>query len=449
MWLLVASDLAWWRWADARMAKLQRCGGRRLLRALLGCFMASMALYLLCFMVAPHWVRQSRNPVPVALHATVYVWHLLVMPLSSILLLLGCVGHVTVGGLALLRGRLKPGHKAVRRSGASSRSALSAPAAEPDSTAGLDAVDDPESADSRTTLLPAPSRRQVLRAAVAAVPPVVTAGLVGRSVYQLDRFRIRHTVVPVPGLPADLDGLTIAQVSDVHIGKLTRPKLLPRLIEATNALRADLVVLTGDLIDMSINDLPMGIDFVHQLQSRHGREFLAMIEGNHDLFDNPLKFYREVKSGDIPLLLDEAMTLRVPGRRTPVQLLGLRWSPEGNVPNGGAGGRRGGEANIAPAMARLLPQRDPAAFAILLAHHPHAFDPAAAAGIPLTLAGHTHGGQVMLTPHFGPGSLIYRYYSGLYRKGNAHCFVSNGVGNWFPLRINAPAEVVHLTLRRA
>ena len=74
--------------------------------------------------------------------------------------------------------------------------------------------------------------------------------------------------------------------------------------------------------------------------------------------------------------------------------------------------------------------------------------------MPLTLAGHTHGGQLMLPGGIGPGPLMYRYWSGLYRQptptgGAAACVVSNGVGNWFPLRMNAPAEIVHLTLRRA
>jgi len=73
--------------------------------------------------------------------------------------------------------------------------------------------------------------------------------------------------------------------------------------------------------------------------------------------------------------------------------------------------------------------RQPGAFPILLAHHPHAFDTAAAAGIPLTLAGHTHGGQLMLNERLGAGPVMFRYWSGLYRKpdGNA-LFVSNGVG---------------------
>ena len=78
------------------------------------------------------------------------------------------------------------------------------------------------------------------------------------------------------------------------------------------------------------------------------------------------------------------------------------------------------------------------------------FDAAARAGIPLTLGGHTHGGQIMLNSELGAGPLMYRYWSGLYRKPTGQAAViSNGAGNWFPLRTAAPAEILHLTLKRA
>jgi predicted MPP superfamily phosphohydrolase len=84
-----------------------------------------------------------------------------------------------------------------------------------------------------------------------------------------------------------------------------------------------------------------------------------------------------------------------------------------------------------------------------LAHHPHALDEAADAGLPLVLSGHTHGGQLMLTDGIGMGHILFKYISGHYRKGNSQLIVSNGVGNWFPLRTHAPAEIIHLTLRVA
>ena len=99
--------------------------------------------------------------------------------------------------------------------------------------------------------------------------------------------------------------------------------------------------------------------------------------------------------------------------------------------------------------AALLRQRQADAFPILLEHHPHAFDAAAESGIPLTLYGHTHGGQLMLNEQLGFGPAMFRYWSGFYRRGTSQLIVSNGVGNWFPVRMNAPAEIVHLTLKRS
>ncbi|MEO6434412.1 MAG: metallophosphoesterase, partial [Tepidisphaeraceae bacterium] len=245
---------------------------------------------------------------------------------------------------------------------------------------------------------------------------------------------IRKIDVPLASLPPELDGLTIAQVSDVHVGRFTRAANLGAIADATNAFKADLVLLTGDLIDLTLADLPVAIDFVRKLDPRSG---LFLCEGNHDLIENPIGFESRVRAAGLPLLLDESRMLSL--RNQLVQVMGLTW------------GRS--DAQIVGAMSRLLPQRRPDAFQILLAHHPHAFDTAAAIGIPLTLAGHTHGGQLMLNERLGAGPAMFRYWSGLYQKKDAEndaaLVVSNGVGNWFPLRINAPAEIVHITLRSA
>jgi predicted MPP superfamily phosphohydrolase len=135
-------------------------------------------------------------------------------------------------------------------------------------------------------------------------------------------------------------------------------------------------------------------------------------------------------------------TAIVPVRDVPVQVLGLRWGAKQGDPK--AMSSRGDLA-IAASMKELLSQRQADAFPILLAHHPHAFD--YAEDIPLTLSGHTHGGQLMLTKEIGFGPALFRYWSGLYRKADRALVVSNGVGNWFPLRVQAPAEIVHITLR--
>ncbi|HXC37243.1 MAG TPA: hypothetical protein VNV43_15310, partial [Candidatus Acidoferrales bacterium] len=127
-------------------------------------------------------------------------------------------------------------------------------------------------------------------------------------------------------------------------------------------------------------------------------------------------------------------------RGYPVQFLGLRWIDSVGSPD---------DRIISRHVRELVKQRRPDAFPIFLAHHPHAFDPAVENGLPLTLTGHTHGGQFMLDRNTGLGPALFRYWSGFYKRGDSQLIVSNGVGNMFPLRINAPAELVHITLRCA
>jgi predicted MPP superfamily phosphohydrolase len=277
---------------------------------------------------------------------------------------------------------------------------------------------------------PEVSRRQFLGTTAVAVPLLATFGATAISVTQRNHFRIREITVPIRGLPRDLDGLRIAHLSDTHVGKFTHGKLLIDLAEATNRLKADLVLLTGDLIDQSLDDLPEALDMVRRIDPRSG---LYLIEGNHDLFEGPEKFASGVKSAGFNLLRDENAVLDVKGH--PLELLGIRWSNHG-VP-------------FDPLVDHVFNQRhNPEALPILLAHHPHAFDRAAELGIPLTLAGHTHGGQIMLTPEIGAGPMMFKYWSGLYQKKNTNLVVSNGAGNWFPLRTAAPAEIVHITVKR-
>jgi predicted MPP superfamily phosphohydrolase len=184
------------------------------------------------------------------------------------------------------------------------------------------------------------------------------------------------------------------------------------------------------LINNALEDLPAGLDAVLKMQARYG---VWTCEGNHDLIENRWAFENQTKAAGVNLLIDEQQILDVNGH--PLQLLGLRW------------GR--GQAAIDSSMRNVLSLRRPDAFPILLAHHPHAFDNAAAAGIPLTLSGHTHGGQLMLNERLGAGPVMFRYWSGLYSNGDSRLVVSNGVGNWFPLRTHAPAEIIHITLRGA
>jgi len=280
-----------------------------------------------------------------------------------------------------------------------------------------------------------PTRRDFLGVAAAVVPPLFTIGLSGIALAQF-ALRVRRISVAIPDLPSDLDGFTIAQVTDLHVGEFTSERVLRSMVADVNELRPDLVVMTGDLIHRELEDLTRGLDLLRAMQGRFGH---VMIEGNHDLLRDGPEFRRRARASGLSFLYNEATTLTVRGY--PVQFLGLGWV-------GPLGPYNPPDELMAQSVRELLLLRQEGAFPILLAHHPHAFDAAAESNVPLTLSGHTHGGQWMVTEQMGPGPAMFRYWSGLYSRGSSNLVVSNGVGNVMPLRINAPAEVVHLTLRR-
>ncbi len=222
--------------------------------------------------------------------------------------------------------------------------------------------------------------------------------------------------------------MTIAHLTDMHIGKFTRPGILPGIVAQVNQLKADFVMVTGDLIDISLSDLPAGIDMLRGIDPRNG---MFICEGNHDVMEDGEIFEQRMWASGLPFLADESRTLTFRDQR--IQFLGVRWT-------------RTDPLRCASVM-RMKPRLDPGAFPILLAHHPHAFDAASSIGIPLTLSGHTHGGQLMLSKNIGAGPAPFKYWSGIYQKGENCAARGKRGGAWFPLRVNAPAEIVHLTLR--
>lgn len=369
---MLGANLLWWRWAHGRLA------GRRVARIALLVFLALPVLFVLSLLVWPDGARRAHHFLPMWAVACAYLWNLLVMPLAVI-------------GLGLVR---LP-RWALRREDGAGDGAKS-------------------------------ERRRFLGACAAAVPPVLTLGTAAYALQRIDRFRLRRFEFRQPGLPPALDGLKIAHISDLHCGKFTTGRLLDQFVHSVNSMEADLVLFTGDLIDLSLADLPEALETLQRLEPQ-SRVFLC--EGNHDLIDDPRRFRQRVKSAGFKLLLTEAAAVEVRGER--VQLLGVKW--------------RRGDAARSEEVRRVLGLRDPAAFPILLAHHPHCFDDAGS--VPLTLAGHTHGGLLMVNERLGPGPLLYRYWSGLYETAGRNLVVSNGVGTWFPLRTGVSAEVGQLILR--
>ena len=412
----IAADAGWWFIVDRRLRNFRHS---RIWRAAIGIFMSTQMSYMV-YLFAAVFVENLPRIFPPFWEVAAYLWHLGILPATLLIMALA----------SIVRGILKLARRTRRRNQTEILSRKPVP---------------------RAPQLQRFTRRQALGAIVAAVPPLATAAVTAGTVVELGEFRIRHFQITLPSLPPDLDGLTIAHVTDLHIGRFLPPDMIRRVADATNALSADLVAFTGDLNDLSAPDTQQGIEFMRRIDPRHG---LAMIEGNHDVMADADRYEEAMLEAGLPLLLDSTLTFRIPGRLTPVQFSGISW---GERKRGSEMGRTGKDARrmfrvysqpeTAASIARVLVQRQAAAFPILLAHHPHAFDPAEAVGFPLVLSGHTHGGQIMLNRHIGAGPMRFRYWAGLYEKQNSSLFISNGVGNWFPLRINAPAELVKLTLR--
>ncbi|MCB9856547.1 MAG: metallophosphoesterase [Phycisphaerales bacterium] len=282
-------------------------------------------------------------------------------------------------------------------------------------------------------------RRRFLQTACVTLPAIALPSAVVASRRQEGALLTRRVQLPAPWLPERLRGLTITHVSDLHVGRHYRTWMLRKLVDVVGDFDSDLVLFSGDIVDVSNDMLPPAIHAIRQMPSRYGMYHCI---GNHDQIDNRAEWVAAMRE-HFNLLIDERRSIDIGGER--VTIAGLDFArrdlSELNVPSHAYHARE--------ALLGHDPERDGPVIA--LAHHPHAFDALATQGVPLTLSGHTHGGQLMLTApeshlEIGAGNLLFRYIRGFYRRPNATLFVNAGVGNWFPLRVNAPAEVVQIQL---
>jgi hypothetical protein len=283
-----------------------------------------------------------------------------------------------------------------------------------------------------------PARRDFLAKTATALP----AGLFLSSGYGIYRaqndFDWFEHEVKIADLPPQLSGLRVMQISDLHVGSFLRGDKLKRYIHQINQKEADLVVITGDIIDHNVAFLPECLEGLATLNMpRHGAYVCI---GNHDYYSGGAdEIFEGVEKLGMVTLRDSHVTVPVRGAQLTVAGIDYPWR-EGPALNGD---------QFTKHVEKALANRHPEAPTIMLAHHPHAFDEAARLGVPLTLSGHTHGGQFALNYPGGSislGDLMFKYVAGLYSKGNANLYVNRGIGNWFPVRLGAPPEVTILTL---
>src|SRR5688572_22442604 len=270
------------------------------------------------------------------------------------------------------------------------------------------------------------SRRQFLARATYAYA-AAGIGLSAYGIWSAERLpAITRRTLFFRDLPLPLNGLKIAHLSDVHAGVLMGEEKMKELVRQTNALGADLILQTGDMIDISQAFIP---EYVRAFRDLHAPLGVVTVLGNHDRYTGQDAVIRGVKDAGQVFIRNESHIIERGGAA--LALVGLddprNWRADDPQ-----------QEDLDLALRRTPPANE--AFRILLAHRPGAFDGAIPRSIPLTLAGHIHGGQFYL-PVIGwsPGRLITKYVMGHFQNQGSQLYVSRGIGTvGIPLRVFAP-----------
>ena len=276
-------------------------------------------------------------------------------------------------------------------------------------------------------------RRQFLARWLAGGVALTGGGLAAWSVRAaLGPVSVRRVEVALARLKRQHDGLVIAQLTDLHIGPTIGRSQLQAIVDSTNALGADIVAITGDLVDGSVEELRDAVAPLAQLRARHGVFFVT---GNHEYFSGAPQWVEEVSRLGIRVLRNERVEITHNG-----EILDLAGVDDASAARFGHGH---GED-----LARALGDRVPGRAVVLMAHQPRTARRSAAYGVDLQLSGHTHGGQIW--PFGALVALQQIFLAGLHRQGDTRVYVSRGTGYLGPpMRLGAPSEISQIVLRAA
>ena len=314
-----------------------------------------------------------------------------------------------------------------------------------------------------------PGRRYFFRAATAAAGAAPFLGAMYGFAAERLNYQVRRVEIPLPNLPSALDGMRIVQISDIHLSSYMSRTQVRRAVDMANELGADLAVVTGDLITGGGDSIADCIDEIRHLRAPLG---IWGCNGNHEIYaraeDEAAYLYAEA---GMKLLRQENAQITFKG--APFNLIGVDYQRE-----------RSPRGQRQQTLARLQPLVRRDMINILLSHNPNTFNRAAELGVELSLAGHTHGGQIqveILDHRLSPARFITDYIAGLYQRPlfapapneraasnasptrasspslfalssppMAHIYVNRGLGTvGAPVRLGVPPEISLIVLRRA
>lgn len=256
---------------------------------------------------------------------------------------------------------------------------------------------------------------------------LATVGMIGGT----EVPRVKEEAVAVNHLPESADGLTVAVLADLHVDGITRADRIRKIVERTNALNPDIVIIAGDFVDGTVPVHGEDLKPLADLKARYG---VFGVPGNHEYYSGyeewmeflPTLGIRMLSNGHV--LTGEGGAIVLAGVTDPVAAMMGREEPD---------------------IGKALAGAPEGSVRILASHQPRLAPEAAEHGVDLQVSGHTHGGMITgvdrLVARFNEG-----FVSGLYTVGNMKLYVSNGAGIWngFPVRIGVPSEIVLIRLRK-
>lgn len=241
---------------------------------------------------------------------------------------------------------------------------------------------------------------------------------------------VRTVDIELARLPGELDGFNIVQLSDLHASRLLQAPWIESVVEISNRLDPDLILITGDLIDGTPEARAADIAPLARLKAPQG---VLAIAGNHEYYASHRQWLSAFEDLGLRLLLNEHVVVGKNGAQLIVAGITDRAAERVAAPM--------------PDLAAALAGAPDNTFTVLMAHRPDVARQSADAGVDLQLSGHTHGGQILglhwITQYANDG-----FISGLYRVGTMALYVSNGTGLWngFPLRLGRPSEITRIRL---
>ena len=289
--------------------------------------------------------------------------------------------------------------------------------------------------------LPSPSRRIFLQnTATAACAAPFVAGAYGLFYGRLN-LETTHKSIRLARCPKAFEGFRIAQLSDIHIGPFMTSREVSRYVEIANGLKADLVTLTGDFVTWDPVTQESVVEALARLQAPFG---VFGCLGNHEMWTGTQDSMTQLFAARGIRILRQQRAAIVAQRQV-LNLIGVDFQPSRS--------RARARGRVRWYLRDIEPLVHPDTVNIFLSHNPNTFERAAELGIDLSLAGHTHGGQVTLefvSPSLSPSRLITPYVRGWFERNGAQLYVNRGIGTiGVPMRLGARPEITVFELTRA